>query len=160
MGMLQSAIAYLRDQHDKIEAAILALERCEQIEHSQSQLKEVPHANRGGKASPPPVAPRKAKPVARQASTGVEKECKVCHVIKPMTEFEPHKMCRDGRIGTCRECRREKKQPRTGDPIPAEIDKVAASTAVISGKHRCEECHCTFMGPAQLREHIRERHTV
>ena len=39
------------------------------------------------------------------------KTCKRCGVTKPLTRFNPDKLCRDGRINVCKECRQPK--PRT-----------------------------------------------
>lgn len=40
----------------------------------------------------------------------VMKKCKTCNEIKDMNDFEIRKNCKDGRAGTCRVCRNEKRK--------------------------------------------------
>ncbi len=71
-----------------------------------------------------------------------EKACNVCHVVKPLSEYEPNKGCADGHIGQCKSCRKEKARLRhervaanmTTDPINDMIDEIAASTRELKEK--------------------------
>lgn len=98
----------------------------------------------GPKKSIPPI------PIALKS-----KICKACGKMKPFEEFPKHKECRDGRQGTCHQCKREQYKLHFAKTLR---DEQKAKNKTPTHPHACDKCEKRFRTLYGLQEHKRIKH--
>lgn len=117
------ALSELKGLKDEIElhgvSAVVADIKTSQRAHSEKSRS----VNENPKPSRTRIAPA-AEPEPGKAA----KACRKCGKVKPLDQFEVSKLTKDGRLGTCRQCRRERARERYAENRrPATLIKEPAS---------------------------------
>ena len=77
------------------------------------------------------------KTIIMEVKMADEKQCSKCGKVKPVSEFDKHKQCKDGLSGICKQCRRDrqnqcrsvKKEGKLKEkPAPASLNTVKQAT--------------------------------
>jgi len=129
---LQNAEAIKTDLRDKIGALQTVIDHLERWYPTPAQPPADNREPKGMKANRTKrKKPCRVIPTERSAD-GKSKSCHKCGVTKALDEYEPNAGCKDGHVGTCRECRKEKAQERR--------EKEANSAK----PHKCAACGKRF----------------
>ena len=97
----------------------------------------------------------RAKPVKAAATkpdpNGIERECHKCHTVKPLADYDINSQCRDGHVGTCKSCVRDRQS------VARALRKGKQPTPSVK-PHACKVCGVRFNALNSLDEHMKLRH--
>ncbi len=158
---IQSALNTLRAQHDKLEAALVALERVEEIENPQKPIWGGQYIRKSN-TKRPCTGTTRVKAETKQARAGTigskGKTCSKCGFSKPASAFP--------KVGAqCKACISEYAKQRSAakhngngqnDHMPAATDNPAPPVA--TGELVCKLCHAPASSPERLARHMAQVH--